>query len=308
MLLEESISPLRAQIEDLNEGIIAMHERMDAMEAAQAGFVAAQRVQTEALDDALPRLDRVERLAAAELPEQLRDLEERLEGLAAAELPEKLRELEERLAEQAEQASSALALEVVGITRQITATSETTARRVEETLVASEQDWRKDLGDLSGEVASAATALDSRLERLAASCDETAESIQQQLAALEQAARSDVEGCAATLQSALDEAVGDAMRRGDEALAAEAMASLRAREEVVATLSGVDRRVVDQGAELAVSHARHIRPSFRCCLRRLSGLASSQLVQMFGACRRVATTNSVFAHLGFLVAGDPQLA
>ena len=254
MLLEESISPLRAQIEDLNEGIIAMHERMDAMEAAQAGFVAAQRVQTEALDDALPRLDRVERLAAAELPEQLRDLEERLEGLAAAE---QLRELEERVAEQAEQASSALALEVVGITRQITATSETTTRRVEETLVASEQDWRKDLGELSGEVASAATALDSRLETLAASCDETAESIQQQLAALEQAARSDVEGCAATLQSALDEAVGDAMRRGDEALAAEAMASLRAREEVVATLSGVDRRVVDQGAELAVRHARH---------------------------------------------------
>ena len=257
MLLEESISPLRAQIEDLNEGLIAMHERMDAMEAAQAGIVAAQRVQPEALDDALPRLDRVERLAAAELPEQLRDLEERLEGLAAAELPEKLRELEERVAEQAEQASSALALEVVGITRQITATSETTTRRVEETLVASEQDWRKDLGDLSGEVASAATALDSRLETLAASCDETAESIQQQLAALEQAARSDVEGCAATLQSALDEAVGDAMRRGDEALAAEAMASLRAREEVVATLSGVDRRVVDQGAELAVRHARH---------------------------------------------------
>ena len=124
MLLEESISPLRAQLEDLNEGLMAMHERMDAMEAAQAGFVAAQRVQTEALDDALPRLDRVERLAAAELPEQLRDLEERLEGLAAAELPEKLRELEERVAEQAEQASSALALEVVGITRQITATSD----------------------------------------------------------------------------------------------------------------------------------------------------------------------------------------
>ena len=65
MLLEESISPLRAQIEDLNEGLIAMHERMDGMEAAQAGFIASIQVQTEALDDALPRLDRAHAIALA---------------------------------------------------------------------------------------------------------------------------------------------------------------------------------------------------------------------------------------------------